>query len=138
VFSAAHRDSLFNVASNCEKYLKAHPFSITDLAYTLGHRRNHLQLRSYCISDGVSPFEVSPVIKAKSGLKTVFVFTGQGAQWAEMGKELINDFPSFRADIRAMDKILASLEHSPTWKIEGMIEAWILQEKLLIADQMSF
>ncbi|KAL3421345.1 beta-ketoacyl synthase domain-containing protein, partial [Phlyctema vagabunda] len=120
VFSANHRDSLAKVASNHEQYLESHPSSALNLAYTLGHRRDHLQLRSFCITDGDTPFEISPVAKSKSGLGIVFVFTGQGAQWPEMGRDLINDYPSFQADIQAMDKALSALDHPPSWSIEGI------------------
>lgn len=48
-----------------------------------------------------------------------FVFTGQGAQWAGMGKELLQDFVDFHADIKAMDSALAQLPDGPPWTIEG-------------------
>jgi hypothetical protein len=37
-----------------------------------------------------------------------------------MGKELMEDFPSFLRDIRSMDEALARLEHPPSWTIESM------------------
>jgi acyl transferase domain-containing protein len=47
------------------------------------------------------------------------IFSGQGAQWPEMGKDLIQIDPRFREDIRAMDDILQSLNYPPDWKIDG-------------------
>jgi len=52
----------------------------------------------------------------------IFIFTGQGAQWAEMGKKLIEDFPSFRDNIKEMDNILAWCNTPPSWSIFGMID----------------
>ncbi|KAF9870424.1 hypothetical protein CkaCkLH20_12091 [Colletotrichum karsti] len=48
----------------------------------------------------------------------VMVFSGQGAQWPEMGKDLFHADQAFRDDIRKMDSILKSLIHPPSWTIE--------------------
>lgn len=49
----------------------------------------------------------------------VMVFSGQGAQWSTMGKELVLSNLDFRRDIEAIDSILQSLYHPPAWNIEG-------------------
>lgn len=75
--------------------------------------------RAFCVTSGGSPLEISPFIRTTSPPKINFVFTGQGAQWAGMGKELMEDFITFHEDIKAMDKVLAQLPDPPTWTIEG-------------------
>ena len=46
------------------------------------------------------------------------VFSGQGAQWAGMGADLIQRDSAWRDDIRSMDKVLGSLIQPPEWTIE--------------------
>lgn len=52
--------------------------------------------------------------------KVTMVFSGQGAQWAGMGRELILSDKRFREDIEVMDSILQSLNDPPTWSILGL------------------
>ena len=52
----------------------------------------------------------------------VFVFTGQGAHWAGMAKELLNDYESFAADIRSLGKYLECLSKGPSWRLEGIAD----------------
>ena len=47
------------------------------------------------------------------------IFSGQGAQWAQMGNEMIHGNPEFRADIEKMDSILQGLKYPPSWTIMG-------------------
>jgi len=51
------------------------------------------------------------------------VFSGQGAQWPEMGKDLFDQDRGFRDDIEEMDRVLQSLRHPPTWTIAGELRA---------------
>jgi acyl transferase domain-containing protein/NADPH:quinone reductase-like Zn-dependent oxidoreductase len=46
-----------------------------------------------------------------------FVFTGQGAQWWAMGRQLLDMSPLFRQSLERCDSILASLPDAPTWSI---------------------
>ncbi|KAI0003946.1 ketoacyl-synt-domain-containing protein [Xylariaceae sp. FL0662B] len=103
--------------------------SITDLAYTLGVKRSHLSARGYILaSPGTlkedlvlenthTRVEGKPYLK----LPLAFVFTGQGAQWAEMGAELIHEFPSFRQTIQMLDSTLQLLPHPPDWTLLGAL-----------------
>ncbi|KAL8717345.1 MAG: hypothetical protein Q9225_005405 [Loekoesia sp. 1 TL-2023] len=49
--------------------------------------------------------------------KTLFVFTGQGAQWAQMGCALIDQSPLFRSTLEDCDNILQGLPYGPSWSI---------------------
>lgn len=119
VFSANHPDSLRRSVTDYQQYVTSNCSNLADLAYTLGSRREHLVHRAFCVTDGKAPLEVTPFAKSKSCPQINFVFTGQGAQWAGMAKELLEDFPDFRDDIRAMDKVLAELPDPPSWTIES-------------------
>ena len=122
LFSANHQESLRRRVVDCEKYLSGNPSALKDVAHTLGTRREHLAHRAFCVTNGAVPLVVLPFVKFKSPTQVNFVFTGQGAQWAGMGKELLEDFIEFREDLRAMDRILAQLPIPPSWTIEGTLE----------------
>ena len=122
LFSANTQDSLRRHASNVQEYLKLHPGRLSDLAYTLALRREHLPHRAFSVVEHGSVANVSPFSKTPSSpAKIVMIFTGQGSQWPEMAYDLIQTDPFFRQDIIAMDRILQGLEHSPNWTIEGEI-----------------
>jgi acyl transferase domain-containing protein len=48
-----------------------------------------------------------------------YVFTGQGAQWAGMGRGLMKTFKSFRDSIQSLDIVLQGLKRPPSWSLEG-------------------
>jgi aspyridone synthetase, hybrid polyketide synthase / nonribosomal peptide synthetase len=45
------------------------------------------------------------------------VFTGQGAQWATMGRALVQASPSFRSTLERCEEVLASLPDGPSWSL---------------------
>ena len=119
LFSANHPESLKDIAKGCQTYLEKSPDQLESLAYTLSERREHLKLRGFGITNGSSPFQLISHTKDQrqgSG-KVAFIFTGQGAQWVHMGRELIREYPTFRESINTMDQVLQSLEHAPAWNI---------------------
>jgi acyl transferase domain-containing protein len=119
LFSANHTESLKTVANGCQTYLEKSPDHLESLAYTLAERREHLKLRGFGITNSLSPFQlISHTKDQRQGPgKVAFVFTGQGAQWVHMGRELIREYPEFRKSLDMMDQVLQSLEHAPTWTI---------------------
>ncbi|KAK5100974.1 hypothetical protein LTS08_004580 [Lithohypha guttulata] len=96
-----------------------------DFAYSLSNtRRTHHRYRSYAIAapsenakDVFSNAATSwkPVLKRKPRIG--FVFTGQGAQWYNMGRELFEKSPLFRQLLLKCERVLMSLENPPTWSI---------------------
>lgn len=93
---------------------------LRDLAYTLGERREHLSHRAFTVAN---PNELLDESNFQTGRdkapEVTFVFTGQGAQWAGMGKDLLNAFPTARKDIQHLEEALGSLADGPSWSIEG-------------------
>lgn len=82
--------------------------------------REHLPHRAYVILDGATVIETSRQWKILSdALPLVMIFSGQGAQWPEMAKELIEGDPAFRTDLLNMDAVLKKLSFPPTWNIIG-------------------
>jgi acyl transferase domain-containing protein len=118
VFSAHNSSSLQRTLIEYQQYIQANPLRLSDLAYTLCVRRSHLPHRAFCAPDGSAPLEFSALAKAKKTPQVTFVFTGQGAQWAQMAQELIEDYPDFNADIEHLDDVLSGLPEHPSWSIK--------------------
>ena len=121
VFSANHQKSMQKVIENYQEYIANNHPALENLAYTLGARREHLSYRAFCIADGRTNPDFTSPKKTASAPSLVFTFTGQGAQWIGMAKDLIEDYPSFRHDIQKLDDSLALLPQRPSWKIEGKL-----------------
>ena len=51
-----------------------------------------------------------------------FVFTGQGAQWFAMGRQLIEQHTFFRQTLERCDKILHDLPNKPDWTCTGELQ----------------
>lgn len=100
-----------------------------DLAYTLGVRRSHLPVRGYVLARPGHQKEDLTVDnlrtrmdgKTYSKFPLAFVFTGQGAQWPEMGRGLLAEFPIFRQTIQMFDSVLQLLPHPPNWTLLGTL-----------------
>ncbi|KUL82023.1 hypothetical protein ZTR_11398 [Talaromyces verruculosus] len=105
-------------------------FDLHSLAYTLGCRRTHFPIRGFLTLREENFYEnlnsemlqTLPSQEAHPPSRPLsFVFTGQGAQWPGMGKELFKEFESFRHAIRLMDSALKQLPHAPLWTLEDII-----------------
>ncbi|KAF2762537.1 putative polyketide synthase [Pseudovirgaria hyperparasitica] len=137
LFSANHERSLDNVFEGIKDYLNQQPGRLHDVAYTLARRREHLDLRTFAIYESPSQsLEASVRIRFRGPTQVAFIFTGQGAQWASMGRLLTQEYPSFLQDIRSLNAIIHSLPHCPTWNIEDVL-CTAASGKLLLEAQYS-
>ncbi|RMZ86790.1 hypothetical protein DV736_g5985, partial [Chaetothyriales sp. CBS 134916] len=118
LFSANTQTSLDEQICRHKKWILATQVSVADVAYTRAVHREHLPSRAFSIVDN------RDFVESASGVKTpqtadpvVLVFSGQGAQWPGMGKELVLDDTEFRNDILKMDRALQLLTHPPQWNM---------------------
>ncbi|PYH78069.1 polyketide synthase [Aspergillus uvarum CBS 121591] len=108
VWSAADEAGIERLASSWRQYVATTEAMncptvtrIQDLAFTLCARRSQLAWRAFAVAKPSEDLQVtterlSPAICAKANSRLAFVFTGQGAQWHAMGRELIDQYDVFR------------------------------------------
>lgn len=140
--SANTATSLKDQVDHYHEFVQANEtLSSHDIAYTLATKREHLPHRAYAIVQDGEFLETSALAKASAKVPNVYlIFSGQGAQWPGMCKELALTDPSFEADLRAMDAVLKGLAHPPSWTIIGkraMPPVYSMFRHVLTAAQMS-
>lgn len=92
---------------------------MADLAFTLATRREHLQHKSFAIASNGQVGTAAAPVRAGAPPGVVMVFTGQGAQWPQMGRELFDTNAVFASTIRALDAYLhRDTSDGPAWTIE--------------------
>ena len=112
VDEAAGKKQAINLAKSLEERDKrADGRFLDDLAYTLDERRSNFLWKTAILAISASDLveKLNGDIKfCKDSKKPIigFVFTGQGAQWCGMGRELLAFYPVFRS---AMERIGAKL-----------------------------
>ncbi|KAF4462221.1 polyketide synthase [Fusarium albosuccineum] len=120
VFSATGAESLRQMISNYEDYIERNPERVSDLAFTLGHKREHLPHRAFAVASSLGALTISPLSKPGAGPNVVMVLTGQGAQWPRMGRAMIqsSQFSIFKQTIQSLDAYLQTLDDAPDWNVE--------------------
>ncbi|MFF7890290.1 SDR family NAD(P)-dependent oxidoreductase, partial [Streptomyces sp. NPDC020794] len=132
LLSAKSRGALRGQAERLAVHLTDHPAqSATDVAYSLATTRADLEHRAVVVAadkddvraglTALAAGEPSPELvtgTADVRGKTVFVFPGQGAQWAGMGAELLDSSPVFAA---RMAECAAALAPYTDWSLLDVI-----------------
>ncbi|GLB14914.1 type I Iterative Polyketide synthase (PKS) [Aspergillus tubingensis] len=122
VVSARSAESLQKRIEQVIEYANRSPSMLHDLAYTLGSRRAHLSHRAFTVAQPHQPMSSSNFeIAVNSAPELVWTFTGQGAQWAGMGKGLMQAFPTARNIIIQLTAVLQKLPDGPTWSLQDEI-----------------
>jgi polyketide synthase 5 len=125
--SASSPDALRSTAQHLADWLlrsgdgngRGPAIDLPDLAYTLARRRGFRSARSAVLADdrnalieglrGIADGE----ILAQEAVGTddrgpVWVFSGQGSQWASMGAELLSKEPAFAAAVAELEPLIAA------------------------------
>ncbi|KAL9080059.1 MAG: hypothetical protein Q9159_007665 [Coniocarpon cinnabarinum] len=135
VFSAPEREAVNRLAKSHCKYvsnklaLKDTAQILERLSYTLAARRSKFVYRQAVVASTALELahtlkdEFPPAIRSGKSGDILFVFTGQGAQWASMGQELLT-YPVFSASIHAADAFFKSIG-----------AAWSVMEELYADEQ---
>ncbi|KAL4934290.1 uncharacterized protein BDV17DRAFT_296996 [Aspergillus undulatus] len=91
-----------------------------NLSYTLGERRTHLPWRTFAIAGpsddlGALPDKFASATRSLTSPNLALVFSGQGAQWYAMGRELLSAYPTFHESVQSACVYLKSL--GCTWDV---------------------
>lgn len=140
LFSANEQDGVSRVLSSFAKHLQEKQAGetivdddkyLTSLATTLSERRSRLAWRVAVTADSITSLVTALTDSTTStgairpGKATTpaaaFIFTGQGAQWFAMGRELLA-YDVFRASVNEADKFLASTLGSSWSAVEELTQ----------------
>ncbi|KAH8688610.1 hypothetical protein BGW36DRAFT_421267 [Talaromyces proteolyticus] len=155
-FSAASERSLSALISSYSTWLRSQNGSSThlrNLSYTLHSRKSSLAVKaafsatsieSLCLKLDQKNFTMKDVNgngvgvrSSKSPPRILAIFTGQGAQWAGMAKDLILSSEFVKDRIESFEQILASLPDGdrPNWSITDAILATAEKSQLNLAEK---
>jgi acyl transferase domain-containing protein len=116
--SASSEAALDAMPEQIRKWLAGRDISesdLRDLSYTLSSRRSLFKWRKAFVASDLAQLTAAlgePKIsktRAAPSAKVAFIFTGQGAQWAGMGTELIASSQTFKESIQESSRTLKAL-----------------------------
>ncbi|KAJ5747242.1 uncharacterized protein N7511_008938 [Penicillium nucicola] len=120
LISANDKESLRHRIKDFGIYFEQHPEVFEkalfgNFAYTLGNKMSHLSYRVAVSATSLdelgmrlAQLKINPFLVLGTPILS-FVFTGQGAQWAQMGIPLIHEYPVFASAIARADICLREL-----------------------------
>ncbi|RLL93808.1 hypothetical protein CFD26_101962 [Aspergillus turcosus] len=142
LLSANSEKALVRLVRKFTDYLSTETHvNLAALAWTMAARRSVLPHRvSFSVTAGLdvlvkemqSQLNAAEGGQAEMGIRAkptdrpnriLGVFTGQGAQWPEMGKQLLQVSPLFQQTIRDLNEALITCPNPPAWSIESELLA---------------
>ncbi|TDZ33845.1 Reducing polyketide synthase FUB1 [Colletotrichum spinosum] len=113
VFSSHDQDGISRLCDAYKTYLPTMTEPLYNLSYTLAAKRSTFNWRAAVVASSSAALEdllaqSQQATRVASEPGVACVFTGQGAQWARMGKELMH-YDVYRASIEAADAYLKTI-----------------------------
>lgn len=118
--SANDANALHDIVTHYLSYIETHPDTrLEDITFTASARRTHFSNRLAIIGNSAEQIRArltgstdqqsaSGIVRGQSTAnhKIAFLFTGQGSQYVEMGRQLYETEPVFRAALERCDELL--------------------------------
>lgn len=141
VWSTSDKNGSSRISKSYSSYIRSLKDSgvdesdvLRDLSYTLAERRGRFSWRTFAVASSLDELadaienDLPPLSRAGNSPKLGYVFSGQGAQWAGMGRELFLSSPVYRESILEADEFFQSLGAS--WSLVHEIGADPEQSKI--------
>ncbi|KAL3473816.1 hypothetical protein BJX99DRAFT_260932 [Aspergillus californicus] len=125
IWSASDAGAMERIGHAYQKYYCTHilheSVKLDQLAYTLATRRSIMPWRSFAVVDSEGAITPAVPVRVSSETNSIaFIFTGQGAQYAKMGLDLLQ-YDVFEASLRASDDAFASL--GGEWSVQDVLRS---------------
>ena len=133
VLTGKSTDRIASLADNLADWMDGAgaEVGLPDIAHTLNHHREvHSQFATVCARDRANAVEALRALaggrsadglvaphEGSSGQGTVFVYSGQGAHWTGMGRQLLADEPAFARTIAALDPVFTEQVGFSLWQV---------------------
>lgn len=116
VLSASDEGGIGRLSEDYKRFLKIKAVNkqstwLDNLTYTLCEKRSFLPWRSFVTTtwnDDLLSWVFSTPVRLSRVPRLAFIFTGQGAQWSGMGRELLH-YPVFKKSLEDADACFKSL-----------------------------
>ncbi|CAM2911802.1 L-threonine 3-dehydrogenase [Methylobacterium mesophilicum] len=145
LLSAQTRAALNELALDYAERLEAEPERVATVAAAVAHRRERLPARLAIALDGKT--DVAAALRAVGegedaqdaftgtavdrAAEVAFVYSGNGSQWAGMGREAYEENPTFRA---AFDRVDTLFQTYADWSLKQALYAEDLDERLALTS----
>ena len=127
VFSAHNERTLRENVAAIQDVSDEH--ALVNVAHTLATRRTFFAYRAFVVAsndrlkESLNPLNLHPHNSLNlRNQKIAFIFTGQGAQWARMGFELMERYAAYRSTISRLDDFLRQLDDPPSWNLKDLFQ----------------
>lgn len=135
VLSVADEEGMKRLSNLYEDYFRNNPHlndfaDFRNLVYTLAVRRTSFTWRSYLVASDLVGLQalgskISKVVRSSEKRGVIFIFTGQGAQYAQMGQELLA-YPTFRGSLLQSEAALHALVANGRYWVNNPTSLWRL------------
>ena len=140
-YSSKSKESAINYSKKLLAFSEKTSVDLPNLAYTLNTSRESFQTRNFIVAQDVEDFknqlskEQNPITNSRLGKKVVFMFSGQGSQYFQMGKELYEQEPYFKKLMDSGFTILEKLTDKDYKEILGYLSKETKESELLNQTQ---